>query len=964
MTDLTQAINVHDFMSDHGRALSVGDEGGQYVTKEDGREIYWSVDLGKQRDLLIDYCRQRSAGNHLEIYELCSDQGPLKETLTLRYELEADDEGSWESYSTMFLLKIAAILQEVAAACYILEFLASQSVVVVLEAEPLIEVIDGVQYSTNVVRLQFPYICTRYDFYYQTVRPILIKHLTRENVMSLLDRQPQGDWNTILASPHPRMEPLYGASLYQGGPVLEVTHIWSSVDPDSIMSVGVEHECSIHPSELFSAKYHRHLEHDEGLELFDVDEAQELEASELDQYYAVYYPIYFSEYYFCNTAPVRSDCITRNRREGFDLISFVSKCQGDTRIDAYRLCEDMLSLIKPSRYYNKSNWMNIGAALANAALTNKADSRGELGLTKWQRCTLTAVSSGTMPSFMTEMGSFQETTRQYYLTIGKRLVTFKTLARYAMADSPQEYANWERSWVITGLLGTITQYEVDIARGVWRTMFMDHLVTDSGKWMSFVGNHWVPDYNRVELRRGLVAASDRINDLCREIDLKARDHSDAKAREVALAKRDGLLKVFSALRGSKLPKITSNCDLDFLVRDADRMFDTNRAVMGVANGVIELGATDVTFRSGLAEDFVRKVSPTAYRMDYNWETPMVKKFLNWTHQLFPDDEVHRYAMKFYSSCLLKGNRDKVLLVALGDTDAGKSTWHRCLEEMFGPDLWFKYPRDFLAPGGAKKGSGPNPEEAQADGAHVGVVDELPKVLDNEKVKAKVGGTDTTYSRNCNENGSKKDSTAKLIINANQFEIKGLDKAGMGRLSILPFSAKYSADAPKSVEEQKRKNHYPINRYFDEELPNMCQAALWVLIQYYPLYRQEGLIRPAIMRQLVKDHVARHDPYTHYFLDRIKRALPIGITDEDEINDSNRHLLPKLLVGTAYNDFKLWYPTLYPSNRLPDVTTFINSMKRDDLLGNDDKGVWYGYELVVDDTQGSSNTDFGDENQFY
>ena len=911
-----------------GKPRASSDFGGEYMSVESSRgqfpigdgvqnegRTYWEVDESEQSSVLLKYCEAARDDQAPFMYEILSETGPLTETFTFMYEVHENDTLNWEGMTPKFLLTLAWIFQEAITTCYVVED-PNQLLVVVQESEPIEIVENGQRYSKTVCRLQFPYVRTDFSFYYDTVRRYIVKCFIRENIYAELQRQPTGDWSTIMSKPNPRVKNLYGTPLLDGS-LLSVAYIWSQIDPNNLEDVAANTDYLVTPDQCLEVCYHQHLSQEAGLE----ERVVESGAGQCEDYY----PIYLSNDYMSGTVAIRTDCLDREKsRQEFDLVKYVAHCDDLSFPDHFALCEMFCSMINPGRFRNREDWIMIGQALGNAC------KREPRGLNKWALFTKSAVG-GDPPLFMTEIDGIDQTLRHYYNLIPEQAITFRTLARFAMADCPEDYARWNKSWVIAGLLATTGQTEVDIAQGIWRTIFMDHMHTGTNSWFKFMGNRWIEDDSNIELRSSLVNASGMIGSLCHQISEAVEKCQDPKTKELALARRLKLVEIARKLKtDTDMRRIVRALDMNFHLADAGQMFDSNFSLLGVANGVIHLDDVKATFRAGMSEDYIRKTCPTAYRTDYTWKSKMVVDLMTWMEQMFPDEDIRHFALKYLASLLRGGNPDKLFVIFIGESNAGKSTFVNLIETVFGT-MAFKYPSDYFSASKPSSGEGPSPVANQAVGALFGSADEPPEGMDANEIKSATGN-ERKFSRGMRENGGSRKIKHKIMFSANDLgRVKGIDAAFILRMLLLPGDGKYSHNAPKDPEEQKRTNHYPIDTRFSDKLPNLAQALLWVMVQYYPTYCAEGLPRTPRMQEMVRAFVARTDPYTRFMTDIIHPS------------DSSS----TLLVSKAYKEFKRWYPTMYDAKSIPNVDTFTGTMESKRFLGPAENGRWSGVDIYIE-----------------
>jgi putative DNA primase/helicase len=107
------------------------------------------------------------------------------------------------------------------------------------------------------------------------------------------------------------------------------------------------------------------------------------------------------------------------------------------------------------------------------------------------------------------------------------------------------------------------------------------------------------------------------------------------------------------------------------------LFDSNPLLLGVANGVVELGTG--TFRKSGKEDYIIKQVGTPY--DRAATCPMWEKFLS--RVLSEDAELISFIQRAVGYSLTADIREQVLFFLYGTGQNGKSTFAECLKHLFG-----------------------------------------------------------------------------------------------------------------------------------------------------------------------------------------------------------------------------------------------------------------------------------------
>jgi P4 family phage/plasmid primase-like protien len=106
-------------------------------------------------------------------------------------------------------------------------------------------------------------------------------------------------------------------------------------------------------------------------------------------------------------------------------------------------------------------------------------------------------------------------------------------------------------------------------------------------------------------------------------------------------------------------------------------YDAEWTHLHVANGVLILG-DDVTFRPRRLEDMATLSAPVEYH-----ESAKSALWLRFLRDVLPEDDTRRWVQKLVGMSLVGGNPDRAMVVGIGPTTSGKSTFVEVLAAMLG-----------------------------------------------------------------------------------------------------------------------------------------------------------------------------------------------------------------------------------------------------------------------------------------
>jgi putative DNA primase/helicase len=198
--------------------------------------------------------------------------------------------------------------------------------------------------------------------------------------------------------------------------------------------------------------------------------------------------------------------------------------------------------------------------------------------------------------------------------------------------------------------------------------------------------------------------------------------------------------------------------------------------------------------------------------------------------------------------------------------------------------------------GRGRASNANPEMARARAAKIAIMQE-PE--DNDTLKGgiikDVTGGEPYFARFLHDNGREVKNTFKLILMCNKIPvIPNAGKAVENRLRIFPFLSTWVDDAPADPEEQMNQRRFQKDPFFEERIPVLMPAFLWVLKEIYPDYVTEGLEDPPIIKEHTETYWKENDTYQQFINDWICEAVH---------PDGTRDVRAMLTLSKIYTQFK-------------------------------------------------------------
>jgi phage/plasmid-associated DNA primase len=380
----------------------------------------------------------------------------------------------------------------------------------------------------------------------------------------------------------------------------------------------------------------------------------------------------------------------------------------------------------------------------------------------------------------------------------------------------------------------------------------------------------------------------------------------------------------------------------------EHIVNTNPELLGMLDCVIEVCGNRAYARPGKPEDYVSLCTGLPYLKDLTWESDIVVRLMRWMRQVFVDESLRDYFLKMSASCLKGRNSDKIFPIWTGEGNNSKSMIVKLFEACFGT-YCIKFPTSVIT-GKRTQSSAPMPEMARAKSTRIAIIQEPDddEVIRGGMLKELTGG-DSFFARALHDNGGDVQAMFKLILMCNKIPpIPTGGKAVKNRTRILPFMSTWVTNAPEDEAEQYSRRLFKMDPFFEKQIPNLAKAFMWVMVQYYPRYMNEGLSEPPIIQDHTRQYWQENDIYQLFINDCL---VPVYIVENGQTTD---RLDPSatLLQTEVYREFKNWFKETFPGTKVPDSPTV--KLELIAKLGRQSNKRWHGVRIVQQEGGGLAN----------
>jgi phage/plasmid-associated DNA primase len=895
------------------------------------------------------YCKDMinwNVGPILSLGELAGDTLPVISEFVFRFQNASKNYQDDNFYNRKLIHGIINCHQEAINELIFVSARQNEYICLVMESKPWQE-----QNNLYVrLKFQFPFCRIGKRFLSTIFRNKLISKLREEKIQKYFTNStPIGDWSEHLQS-IPDIYPLYGSTSNSKKPPVLFTGVYGEYEDGFCREMAIQNTYSFR-NHSFIANENCIIEEVETLCEDDGENDYELSIMLL--------PMFMSLHFCTSVSRLKEHSLDIKDASGSSLASEKEEDEDELNSTDLEIILEMLDILSEQRFNNENYFLDIGRALYHT--TEGADE----GLKIWARYAEEKSDNFDKRYCCTKYESFDEDK-----------ITVKTLGWYARQDDEDRYKIWHNKWCMPKLKECIEQNfaHVLVAEAFYRFFWLDYMYT---------GKHWARfEKSRLVLFRDDIPIKRAITDKfvpcfitiqyqlsLKHIEIskndKVKNGAVKEATKEIQKNQDKISKAINKLLNESFRGLLVKSIKDYFWREnLSKILDSSPYLLGVKNCVIELNDKKAFIRPGKPEDYITKKVGVSYRYDYSFKHQDVKDLLLYFRQVFPEKSLNHHMKKDIASMLYGRNAEKFFRVWIGDTNGSKSVFQKMLRTMMG-DYYCDLPPEFYSTQ-QKSGSGPNPELAQAKNSRLAFSAEPDEntQLCGALIKRITGG-DSFFARGCNEDGGSFETSFKATMVLNVVPpISGLDEATRRRVAMIPFEGRWLKpdehdDLPDDIEEQIKLKTYKMDDRFEENIPRLAAALLWLAVQNYKTYREEGLVLPPYVNKWMKQYWDNHEPLSAFIAENLEnpviskecdhckliahkdscsKCAGKGIIEIIDINKS-------ITMTEIFAEYKRWHKEIYPDSKTGvNQKTLLTRLSAKDKLGKQKNRRWWGVIL--------------------
>ncbi len=229
-------------------------------------------------------------------------------------------------------------------------------------------------------------------------------------------------------------------------------------------------------------------------------------------------------------------------------------------------------------------------------------------------------------------------------------------------------------------------------------------------------------------------------------------------------------------------------------------------------------------------------------------------------------------------------------------------------------------------------SGTNSELVKAKGKRFMILQEP-----SEKEKINVGlmkeltGGDRVQARGLYKEPIEFKPQFKLVLACNDLpSVPATDQGSWRRVAVLQFISKF-------VDKPKQQYEFKLDDQLSEKLDLWKETFMSILIKYYKLYLETGIIYPQEVLESTEQYRRENDCYSDFIASRIEYDAKFSAN-----------------VSDMYDEFKLYWQSCMPSGKVPSLPEFKKSLEKQ--FGPIIRGKWRGIKLLLTEKKFDSDDD--------
>jgi P4 family phage/plasmid primase-like protien len=496
-----------------------------------------------------------------------------------------------------------------------------------------------------------------------------------------------------------------------------------------------------------------------------------------------------------------------------------------------------------------------------------------------------------------------------------------TLYMWCKQDNPVLYKALTSNDLNNLIIRSLTGSHNDIAK-VMHNMFRDEFIYGTSKtWYQFKNHRWVNIGDGIPLRQKI--SNQLLNEYLRfstklTNETQSLDFDDPQ-RHIKIDQSEKLGKVMAKLKTNSFKKsLIDECIEMFYNDEFEELLDTRVNLIGFENGVYDLD--NELFREGIPDDYITFSTGINYE-EFEYDDEAIIQINTFLQQILQKKDQREYVLTFLASCLDGRIIDEKFPIWTGTGGNGKSKLLELYCKSFG-DYTGVLPISMITQKRARS-EACDPNLVQAKGKRFCYFQEPD---DGDKINVglmkELTGGDKVKARGLYSKPIEFKPQFKLCLACNELPEmgNGLDQGVWRRTRVVDFASKFR-DNP----DPRDPNQFKIDHHLSEKFDNWMEPFMYMLLQYYKIYKIQGLKEPESVKLSTQNYQNDSDIFSQFFTEKIE------IVDGSIIH-----------IDIAHSKFKDWFNISIGQGKIPSRKEFKKNMilkyGKSDKEGNIFKGL--------------------------
>ncbi|KAJ3080401.1 hypothetical protein HK102_003087, partial [Quaeritorhiza haematococci] len=315
--------------------------------------------------------------------------------------------------------------------------------------------------------------------------------------------------------------------------------------------------------------------------------------------------------------------------------------------------------------------------------------------------------------------------------------------------------------------------------------------------------------------------------------------------------------------------------------------DTNRDLIAFENGVYDLKKDQ--FRAAEPEDYL--TLSVGYKFEAEHDPELEAKVHDFFAKVFPDPQVKEYMLKFLASCLAGHTENQRFHFGHGSGSNGKGVLNNLMQVTLGKYA-ARMDAEYLC-SKSKDSEAATPTLTKLVGRRFVYISEAvdgSKI--NEQLFKQLCGQDRMSYRPLYREQKDFEPDFKLFMVCNDLpNFNGGQDSMQRRVCLIPFVSSFKDPDEMPAATLSTKPIFVKNPMLNDEIKGWNMTFMHILLDYYRIYKAQGLLRPPVIKTLTRGWINANDPVGDF----MEEGLEFG--------DAKTHKTQMKYFWTGYCNWK-------------------------------------------------------------